>query len=84
MRRNLLNTIFKYMNNYTKGTMPGNTQEPECHWGWQAAGTVIGLVCLSWLGVYIADCGMNGLNVLLSLIGVWIVAAVIFTLWAMK
>jgi len=27
---------------------------------------------------------MNGLNVLLSLIGVWIVAAVIFTLWAMK
>lgn len=38
-----------------RGTLRREIKEPECHWGWQAAGTVIGLVCLSWLGVYIAE-----------------------------
>ena len=44
------------MNNYTKGTLPGNKPEPEeSHWLWGAVGAMLALAALSWLGAWIAE-----------------------------
>ena len=38
-----------------RGTLRREIKEPELSLGWQIFGGVIAMMCLSWLGVWIAE-----------------------------
>ena len=43
------------MNQYTKGTMPGNDTKEPTHWLWSLVGMVLGMVGLSVLIAWLIE-----------------------------